>query len=274
MMSMSPLMIRKPNKRRRWKLVWSDEFSGAAGALDSAKWKYEEGFQRNHEDQYYIKSGNARLDGKGHLVITAKRQRIANPAFEAGSPDWKKNRQFAEYTSASVQSKFTYRYGRVLVRARIPVSSGAWPAIWQVGNRYEWPLGGEIDIMESYPSNGHQALHANFCWGTDQRWKGHWKSRAIPYTHFTEKDKNWFEKYHIWRLDWTEESLKIYIDDELVNEISTSLTVNGSGGGYAGQYENPFRNQTEGFGNLIWLNLAIGGDNGGVIDNRAFPHEL
>lgn len=252
------------------RLVWNDEFDAVEGKPDSTKWKFETGFQRNHEDQWY-QADNAYLDGRGNLIIEGRKERVENPAYQAGSDNWRRNRQYAEYTSASIQSKFVYRYGRLLVRAKLPAASGAWPAIWQVGTQFEWPLGGEIDIMEYYPSHGEPALHANYCWGTDVRWNGKWQSRAIPLSHFTEKDPRWMDKYHVWRLDWDADSLRIYVDDELLNEISTAKTLNGSGGGRDGGYVNPFSNDIEGFANLIWLNLALGGDNGGKIDNAAFP---
>ena len=252
------------------KLIWDDEFDGT-GRPDDTKWKFETGFQRNHEDQWYQKS-NAYLDGKGHLVIEGRKERILNPDYQPGSSDWKKNRRYAEYTSASMQSRFIYKYGKVVVRAKIPIASGSWPAIWQVGNLWEWPLGGEIDIMESYPANGQPAIHANYCWGADKRWSGIWKSVAKPLSYFTDKDKNWVKKYHVWALDWSKDMLKISVDGELVNEISTSKTFNGSGGGASsGGYQNPFNNDINGFGDLIWLNLALGGDNGGKINDKAFP---
>jgi beta-glucanase (GH16 family) len=140
-----------------------------------------------------------------------------------------------------MQSKYIYKYGTVLVRAKIPTASGTWPAIWQVGNTWEWPLGGEIDILESYPSGGAPAIHANYCWGSDKRWSGNWQSKVVPMDNFISKDKDWASKYHVWRLDWTSDSLKI------------------------------FSNTVTDFGDLIWLNLALGGDNGGSIDNSAFP---
>ncbi len=66
--------------------------------------------------------------------------------------------------------------------------------------------------------------------------------------------------------------MKISIDGELINEISTSKTYNGNGGGgWDGGQNNPFYNDLKNFGDLIWLNLAIGGDNGGKIDDSAFP---
>lgn len=252
------------------KLVWNDEFN-EKGKVDDSKWTFENGFQRNHEEQWY-QSDNASLDGQGNLLIVGRKETVHNPWYQTGSSDWKKNRETAEYTSASLQSKFTYKYGKVLVRAKIPTASGAWPAIWQVGNTGEWPLGGEIDMLEFYPSNGSPAIHANYCWGSDKRWSGNWQSVIKPLSYFTDKDKDWCSKYHVWCLDWDESTLKISIDGELINEISTSKTYNGNGGGgWDGGQNNPFYNDLKNFGDLIWLNLAIGGDNGGKIDDSAFP---
>ena len=254
-------------------LVWNDEFNGT-GAPDPAKWGLEEGFQRNQELQWYKKEGNAEMDGNGNMVFIAKRERVANPNYEAGSSDWKKNRQYAEYTSASMNSsgKFEFKYGRLLVRAKIPTDLGAWPAIWTCGNWWEWPLNGEIDLLEYYLVDGKPSLHANFCWGSDTRWSGKWQSYNRPLEEFTAKDPQWAEKYHIWRMDWDEEYLRLYIDDELMNEIALSQTVNGSGGdgSLEGAYQNPFSNDYEGFGAYVWLNLAVG-SNGGDPSDSEFP---
>ena len=254
-------------------LVWNDEFNGT-GAPDPAKWGLEEGFQRNQELQWYKKEGNAEMDGNGNMVFIAKRERVANPNYEAGSSDWKKNRQYAEYTSASMNSsgKFEFKYGRLLVRAKIPTDLGAWPAIWTCGNWWEWPLNGEIDLLEYYLVDGKPSLHANFCWGSDTRWSGKWQSYNRPLEEFTAKDPQWAEKYHIWRMDWDEEYLRLYIDDELMNEIALSQTMNGSGGDsrLEGAYQNPFSNDYEGFGAYVWLNLAVG-SNGGDPSDSEFP---
>ena len=89
-----------------------------------------------------------------------------------------------------------------------------------------------------------------------------WNSKAIPFTHFTNKDTLWAEKFHMWRMDWDEESIKIYLDDELLNEIKQSEAVNGK----LGNGEQPFKKPQ-----YLLLNLALGGDNGGIIDDKAFP---
>jgi beta-glucanase (GH16 family) len=63
-------------------------------------------------------------------------------------------------------------------------------------------------------------------------------------------------------MDWNEDAIRLYLDDELLNETLLENTQNGSLGNYA----NPFRQP-----HYILLNLAIGGDNGGVPDDAAFP---
>jgi len=118
--------------RPDYSLVWADEFD-KDGAPDPANWTYERGFVRNQELQWY-QPDNARVE-HGMLVIEARRERVINPAFDAASPDWKRNRPAAEYTSASVTTRglHTFTYGRFEMRARIDTRSGMWPAFWTVG---------------------------------------------------------------------------------------------------------------------------------------------
>src|SRR5207249_4843060 len=108
-----------------WKLVWADEFDHD-GAPDPAKWTYEEGFVRNRESQYYTSERleNARVE-HGVLVIESRKERYRNPAYRAGSDNWREA-EFADYTSASVttEGKAAWRYGRIEVRAKLPTGRG------------------------------------------------------------------------------------------------------------------------------------------------------
>lgn len=254
-----------------YKLLWHDEFNGT-GIPNPDMWRFEEGFQRNEEDQWY-QSDNARMN-KGALVFTAKEERVKNPNYNAGATGgnaWKQTREYAEYTSSCIVAKgdYAFKYGRIEVRAKIPVEQGAWPAIWSTGNWYEWPLGGEIDILEFYK----EKIHANLCWGGSARWSGTWNSKNYPITQFTSADSEWANKYHIWRMDWDESYIRIYLDDFLLNETDLSTTVNkGDHGAGDGGYINPYSNNFNGFGQLMMLNLAIGGVNGRPIQAK-FPLE-
>lgn len=252
-------------QEKDYQLVWSDEFD--VEGEPSTEWSYESGFVRNEELQWY-QSQNAKVKD-GCLVIEAKKGFFINPHYEAGSSDWRKNREFIRYTSSCLKTQFSqqFLYGRFEIRAKIPVASGAWPAIWLLGNKWEWPDNGEIDIMEYYIKDGQPSILANACWGSPERWKGVWDSAVIPFTHFTEKDPYWADKFHIWRMDWDKEFIRIYLDDELLNEIDLSKTINE---GYDGNHENPFANDVVGFKHYLLLNLAIG-SNGGEPDDSQFP---
>lgn len=244
-----------------YNLVWSDEFD-YSGAPDSTVWNFEQGFARNEELQWYQKENAYCKDGL--LIIEAKSEKRDNPIYEEGSNDWRRSRRFIECTSSSITTsgKKEFLYGRFEVRARIPVGKGAWPAIWTLGNAMEWPSCGEIDIMEFYRKSDVPHILANACWGTEQRWNAKWQSKAVPFSHFLEKNPDWASEFHIWRMDWDESSIKLYLDDELLNEIFLKDTYNGS----LGNNKNPFMQP-----HYILLNLAVGGINGGATVPGAFP---
>lgn len=235
-----------------WKLVWADEFN-KPGAPDPKNWGFETGFARNEEAQWY-QPGNARVQN-GTLIIEARRERKANPHFEAGSGDWKKNRRYAEYTSASLNTwgRHSWTYGRWEMRAKIDTRAGLWPAFWTTGAAGEWPQGGEIDMMEYY--NG--GILANAAWGTAQRWNAKWDSVKKPLAEFN--DPHWSDKFHVWRMDWDPDWIRLSVDNILVNEVDLSKTVNPDG-------TNPFHAPQ-----TLILNLAVGGQNGGDPSKTTFP---
>lgn len=244
-----------------YQLVWSDEFD-YEGLPNSSIWKHEEGFVRNNEFQWY-QPANASVSN-GILTITAKRESFPNPRYEEGSSDWRNNRKNVEYTSSCIRTIDSKRflYGRFEFRAKIPTASGAWPAIWTLGESMPWPSSGEIDIMEYYQIKGVPHILANTAWGTDRPYNAKWNTKTFPFTKFTDKDPDWADKFHIWRMDWDKEAIRLYLDDELLNETLLKDTQNGS----IGSYSNPFHQP-----HYILLNLAIGGNNGGIPDDNAFP---
>lgn len=242
-------------------LIWNDDFT-EDGKLSDHRWNFENGFVRNNELQWY-QSENA-FCRNGMLEIEARTENRKNPVFDKNSDHWAHNREVIECTSSSVNTKdkFDFQYGTMIVRAKIPTADGAWPAIWTLGKEMEWPSNGEIDIMEYYRIDGIPHILANAAWGTERRYNAKWNSKTIPFSHFTAKDQAWDEKFHIWKMDWDENSIKIYLDDELINDIALSETVNGS----LGNYKNPMRQP-----HYILLNLAIGGDHGGNLSEKSLP---
>lgn len=241
-----------------YKLVWSDEFD-VDGPPNPEVWNFEEGFQRNHEHQWYQKQ-NAWVED-GILIFEARKEKRPNPNYKRGSHDWKKNRKFIEYTSSSINSKGkkSFKYGRFVVRAKIDVRMGMWPAIWTIGDVGEWPSNGEIDIMEYY--NGY--VLGNAVWGTKERYKGHWDAKKVPLKDLG--GKKWADEFHVWRMDWDINYIRLYVDDFLVNEIEIVKTFNDDPKKFGGP-ANPFRQP-----HFLLLNLALGGDNGGDPNKADWP---
>ena len=237
-------------------LVWNDEFD-VDGAPNPEIWAHEQGFVRNSELQWY-QSDNA-VCRDGYLVIEARRERKLNTNYQEDARDWRRNRQYAEYTSSSINTRYSksWLYGRFEIRARVNGQLGSWPAIWMLGTSKGWPAGGEIDIMEYYHIDGVPNLLANVAWAGERNTR--WDSSNTPLTHFQAKDARWLSQFHVWRMDWTKDYIRLYLDDELLNETDLTQTVNPDG-------FNPFHHPQ-----YILLNLALGGQHGGDPSNSDFP---
>ncbi len=242
-----------------YKLIWEEEFD-KNGTVDANKWSFEKGFVRNQELQWYQEE-NARVEN-GLLIITGKKETVPNPGFESGHQDWRKSRRNAEYTSSSINTrgKFEFQYGVVEVRAKIDTALGMWPAIWTLGVKNPWPANGEIDIMEFYRVNSEAMILANAAWADEGQWRAKWDEAKIPFEEFLKSDPDWPSKFHLWRMEWDEDFIRLFLDDQLLNEIDLSQTTNPDG-------FNPFRHP-----HYLLLNLAIGG-NGGDPRGTTFPKE-
>lgn len=242
------------------KLVWHDEFNDPKGVKpDDTKWTYEQGMVRNNELQSYT-DNNAFCDGNGNMVIEGRIERVKNPLYKSDGKNWNQKIEYADYSSASIttQEKYAFTYGQVIIRAKLPTAKGAWPAMWTLGTKWDWPSNGELDIMEYYLQGGTTpAIWANACWASDTPWVGTWDSVATPFSKFFGKDSRWNEKYHIWREEWDENTIRIYLDDELLNEIDLRNIRNGKNVGTGGEGENPFRHE-----HYLLLNLALGAQGG------------
>jgi beta-glucanase (GH16 family) len=252
-----PAAADTPTAAGEYKLVWADEFD-TDGRPDPKNWNYEQGFVRNEELQLY-QPDNARCEG-GMLIIEGRRERVPNPRYQAGARGWQRSREFAEYTSTCMLTRrlHEWKYGRFELKARIDTRPGIWPAWWTLGSARGWPGGGEIDIMEFYQGD----LLANVAWLGQRRGQARWDSFREPITRF--KDDEWSKKFHVWRMDWDEKSIKLFVDEELLNETDLAQTINGDA-----EAANPFHEP-----HYMLVNLAIGGRQGGDPSATEFPAKL
>tara|TARA_B110000027_G_scaffold133175_1_gene161003 strand:+ start:1464 stop:3068 length:1605 start_codon:yes stop_codon:yes gene_type:complete len=224
-------------------LVWSDEFDGT-GSINNSNWHHQTQLidgnsWANGELQHYTNRQANSYVSNGTLKIKAKLETYANQGVT-------KN-----YTSARLNSKFAFRYGRVEVRAKLASVAGTWPAIWMLGKNINengaywdnlgygtssWPSCGEIDIME--PNIEKTRVLATWHWdnGSGYQYNGN---------HINTTNADTSQNFHDYVLVWTPDSMKIYMDSNLVNQMNVVT---------------PF--DTDFF---ILLNVAMGGDLGGTI---------
>jgi len=249
-------IISQADNLNEWKLIWHDEFDNN-GLPDSTKWSYEYGFVRNEEDQYYTQERleNTRIEN-GFLIIECRKEKFKNHMFKPESNFWKAKKEYADYTSASIitKGKFSIKYGRIEVKAKIPQGQGVWPAIWMLGDSITgkgWPACGEIDIMEfvgKEPGTIHGTVHFAI--------NGQHKSKGGKF--YTEKP---FDNFHIYAIEWDSEKIDFFFDE---NKYFTFNISEADEGNY-----NPFR---EPF--YILMNFAIGGSWGGEIDDKILPQQF
>ena len=223
------------------KLVYSDEFEGS-GDIDSNRWTrevHEAGWTNEEAQSYTDRIDNSYLED-GKLVIKAMKESYGN----------------GQYTSARLISKESFLYGKFDIVAKLPTGEGTWPAIWMMpsDNLYgEWPKSGEIDIMENVgkePEWIHGSLHSekyNFKNGNQVT-----KKVSIP-TNYSE--------YHTYSVIWTPEYIEFLVDEVPYLKHSYDEVAEPSRW-EAYPYDKHYN---------ILLNLAIGGNWGGEIDDSIIP---
>ncbi|MCA0153509.1 glycoside hydrolase family 16 protein [Winogradskyella vincentii] len=191
-------------------LVWSDEFNGN-GKLNSEKWFHQTqlppgGSWWGGIIQHYTDSETNTYMENGYLNLVAKKETLTDQG------------ETKHYTSARLNSKFAFTYGKVEVKAKLPKGVGTWPAIWMLNTNIDedgahwdnkglgttkWPNCGEIDIIEHWGKNQDyvsSALHNGSSYG------GHVKNVG------GRKIKNATDDFHIYALEWTSEKMIFSVD--------------------------------------------------------------
>ena len=229
-----------------YELVWSDEFN-KDGLPDPYKWSYDTEANAtgwyNHEQQYYAtgRSENSRVEG-GKLILTAQKESLTT-AHDYGNQ---------KYTSARLvtRGKAAWTYGFFEVRAKLPGGVGTWPAIWMLGTVGQWPDCGEIDIMEQVgkePTKIYGTIHNRSTAGTS----GNGSSIQVP---------DACTAFHNYQLTWTSESLSIGVDGKIFH-----IYKNQQNGTASWPFDQP---------QYLLLNLAVGGDMAGPVDDTIFPRQM
>lgn len=226
-----------------YRLVWSDEFD-ISGLPDPTKWVHDTsrnslGWHNNELQYYSAADGNNAVVKDGRLFITARRESSRSRPDSNGQT----------YTSARLitRGKAEWTYGFFEIRAKMPCGKGTWPAIWTLGTGGRWPEDGELDIMEhvgSKPEQVSSAVHVSMGYA------GQAVTGITPLkTACTE-----FNRY---QMMWTSQHVTFG-----VNGVAHLVFPKMDAGKRVWPFDAP---------NYLLLNLAIGGDLGGAVDDQVFP---
>jgi beta-glucanase (GH16 family) len=232
-----------PSSYAGYNLAWSDEFNGPL--LDNTTWNYEQGGNGwgNNELENYTDRKQNLLLSNGNLIIEAR----------------KESYQGNNYTSARIttQNKKTFTFGRIDIRAKLPVSKGMWPALWMLGSNLptvNWPACGELDMMELVGSAPKQVT------GTM-----HWASNSGQDTYLNNNyvlaSQDFSQQFHVFSIVWAQDSVKWLVDD---NQYFSGIKANVTNGPWP--FNNPF---------FFIFNVAVGGNWPGAPDNTtSFPQRM
>ena len=217
-------------------LVWSDEFNGTT--VDQTKWNFVTGNGcpglcgwGNGELEYYTDGTNNTTVANGVLTMTVKKE------TSNGSP----------FTSSKLVTlgKFSKTYGRFEARMRMPKGVGMWPAFWMLSKNNNWPMTGEIDIMEyrgDQPKVDFGTLHYGLAWPNN-------KYDGNSITSTTDLDQD----FHVYAVEWTVDDIKWYLDNTLYKtETRDPSTLNPAN-------NNPSNLWPWNSDFYIILNFAVGG---------------
>jgi beta-glucanase (GH16 family) len=199
-----------PATATRTVTVVADTLTGPQ-AMDSEKWFHQTRLPDgnswyNGEIQHYTNRIENAYVSDGTLKIVAIRESFT---------DQGRTKQF---TSARLNSKYAFTYGRIDVKAKLPQGFGTWPAIWMLGKNITenggywqtqgfgtvgWPASGEIDIMEHWGSREQNyvssALHTPSSAGNTVNVGDQYIATAST-------------EFHVYSLDWNADRMIFSVD--------------------------------------------------------------
>jgi len=246
-------------------LAWSDEFTNSGGAAaqpNPAFWTYDTGNSG---------FGNNELENYCAWGSSASPCSTTNPSAFVGTDGYlhieAQQPSAGVYTSARLKTQglFSFQYGRLEVRARVPEAQGFWPAAWLMGNNIatvNWPACGEQDVLERVNGPGSPDWNAGSVHGT-----GFTGGTGLG-TLYDFPNGTTAAAWHTYGMIWSRGSVAYYIDDPTHPYATYTTSSLSSLSGAVWPFD-------AGQSNFILLNLAVGGSWPGSPDGTTpFPSEL
>ena len=196
----------------------------------------------NKELQYYTNRKENIYIENGVLVIKAKNE------YYKGS----------DYTSARIKTKHSWKYGKFVMRAKLPKGVGTWSAFWGLPTEWKyggWPWSGEIDILEHVGHNeGHIVSSVHNIAKSGNLFDSNQQSSIV--------EKNVCDTFNDYILEWDEEKITTYINNKKIFTYQKD--------------DKPWERWPFDEKFHFIINIAIGGNWGGEngVDNDSFPTKM
>ncbi len=189
-------------------LKFCDDFDGASGgAPDSTKWNVFKSGSSWGSQCWTNRPENISTDGKGNLKLALIDTKTVQCTNWYGDP--------STVTSGGMdtQSRFTTKYGRFEIRAKLACVKSVWGALWlSTGTGPGWPQSGEIDLYElGYDKQNRlqQTIHAGKS-GTDKYSIETYASQTARYC----------DDYHVYGAEWRQGYIQFTLDGKPTNRIT------------------------------------------------------
>ena len=179
-----------------WVEDWTDDFD----YLDESKWSRADGHLQTDtavvinvgdDEHVYIEDGS--------LVLRADIGDYGGYEAAAGMVD--------------TAGKYSFSYGRIEMRAKLPHGYGTFPALWLLANENLWAGNGELDVMEI--SNEGMSDADAYLFGTR-----HWTTTGGTHTSegrtlYNKSRVPFSEDYHTFALEWENDQIRWFLDGML-----------------------------------------------------------
>ncbi|MEW6933827.1 glycoside hydrolase family 16 protein [Trueperella pyogenes] len=190
-------------------LVWADEFNGPK--IDESKWNIIDGMA-NHGAIYNrgavgIKKGLEGDKDNGYLAINSKNHGTKEALKKAVGWDPYPGQPLNDkqtWSSGRLESKnkYSFKHGRMAVRAKVNDSQGIWPAIWMLAQ--DETGHDEIDVLEYLGQEPWTAYMTNH-FGVQKHTYNKDYRTASTY-------EAWSQKFHVYEVEWSPEEITWFID--------------------------------------------------------------
>nr|AAZ08505.1 gram negative bacteria binding protein 2 [Mastotermes darwiniensis] len=278
--------------------TWNHEKTASGGG----NWEFE--IYNNNRSNSFVRDGKLYIKptlttdkyGEDFLANGVLNLQGGSPADECTNPqDWGCERTGSEtnllnpINSARIRTveSFSFTYGRVEVRAKLPAGDWLWPAIWLLPrfNYYgSWPSSGEIDLTES---RGNRNLIKNGInigselTSSTLHFGPFWPLNGYERAHFeknTATGQGFDTDFNLFQFEWTPNYIEFRVNNEsigIVRPPDGGFWELGQFSSQVGAVDNPwiYGNKMAPFDQPFYfvLNLAVGGVNNFFPDDAENP---